>query len=159
MDKLLQILSANARLPIEDIAAMTGMTAEETENKIADYERRGIIRGYSAVIDRERADDSMVTAVVELKVTPMRNYGFDSIAEKIVQFDEVESVQLMSGGYDLGVTLHAKSFRDVAMFVSERLAPLEGVLSTATHFVLRRYKDSGVSFIDGKIDERSEFGR
>lgn len=159
MDKLLEILRADARMPLEDIAAMTGLTMEQAADKIDEYKKNGILKGFTAVIDREKADAMQVTALIELRVTPMKNYGFDAIAEQIVSFREVESVYLMSGGYDLGVTLHAKTFRDVALFVSERLASLEGVLSTTTHFVLRRYKDAGISFIENETDERSDFGR
>lgn len=157
MDKFLEILNVNARISLEDLAAMTDMTVEEAAAKMDKYRRDKIIRGYSAVIDWEQAEGEHVSALIELRITPMKNFGFDAIASQIVAFPEVESVYLMSGGYDLAVMLNAGSFRDVAMFVSERLAPLEGVLSTATHFVLRRYKDDGLSFLDGEKDERREF--
>lgn len=157
MDKFLEILNVNARISLEDLAAMTDMTVEEAAAKMDKYRQDKIIRGYSAVIDWEQAEGEHVSALIELRITPMKNFGFDAIASQIVAFPEVESVYLMSGGYDLAVMLNAGNFRDVAMFVSERLAPLEGVLSTATHFVLRRYKDDGLSFLEGEKDERREF--
>ena len=117
----------------------------------------GVIRGFTTVNDWEKTDEKYVTALIDLKVTPMKQFGFDAIAREIAAFDEVESVYLMSGGYDLGLTIHASNFRDVALFVYERIAPLEGVVSTATHFVLRRYKEAGISFLEEQRDERSEF--
>ena len=157
MEKFLDILNSDARVSLEDLAAMTDMTAQEAAAKIDEYKANGIIRGFSAVIDWERLEEQPVTALIELRITPMKNLGFDAIAAQVASFPEVESVYLMSGGFDLGVTVRTRSFRDVALFVSERIAPLDGVLSTATHFVLRRYKDAGFSFMDARKDERSEF--
>lgn len=157
MDKFLDILSVNARIALEDLAAMTDLTTEQAAAKLDEYCKNGVIRGFSTIIDWEEAKDQRVSALIELRITPVKNYGFDAIARQIVAFSEVESVYLMSGGFDLAVMLNAGSFRDVAMFVSERLAPLEGVLSTATHFILRRYKDAGVSFLEKEKDERREF--
>ena len=157
MEKFLSILNSDARISLEDLAAMTDMTAKEAAAKIDEYKAKGILRGFAAVIDWERLDDQPVTALIELRITPMKNLGFDAIAAQVAVFPEVESVYLMSGGFDLGVIVRTKSFRDVAQFVSERIAPLDGVLSTATHFVLRRYKDDGFSFMDAQKDERSEF--
>lgn len=157
MEKFLNILNSDARISLEDLAAMTDMTAREAAEKIDEYKAKGILRGFTAVIDWERLEEQPVTALIELRITPMKNLGFDAIASQVAAFSEVESVYLMSGGFDLGVIVRTKSFRDVALFVSERIAPLDGVLSTATHFVLRRYKDDGFSFMDAQKDERSEF--
>jgi len=157
MEKFLNILATNARISLENLAAMTNLSTAEAAEKLDEYRKSGIIRGFSAVIDWERLQEQSVTALLELRITPMKNLGFDAIASQVASFDEVESVYLMSGGFDLGVIVRANSFRDVALFVSERVAPLDGVLSTSTHFVLRRYKEAGFSFADGKKDERSEF--
>ena len=140
MDKLLKLLDTNARM---------------SNAELAELERSGVIRSYKAVIDWERTDRPYVTALIELRVTPKRDLGFEGIAEQVMQFDEVESVYLMSGGYDLSVTVTGHTFKEVAMFVAKRLSTLDSVVSTATHFVLRRYKDDGVLFLGEKKDERS----
>ena len=157
MDRMLSILKENARISLEELADLLGITADEAADKLDSYLQSGVIRGFTTVNDWEKTDAKYVTALIDLKVTPMKNFGFDSIAREIASFDEVESVYLMSGGYDLGLTIHASNFRDVALFVYERIAPLEGVVSTATHFVLRRYKEAGISFLEEQRDERSEF--
>ena len=113
-----------------------------------------MIRGYKALIDWERTDREYVTAIIELRVSPKRDSGFESIAQSIMRLEEVESVYLMSGGYDLSVVVSGRTFQEVAMFVAKRLSPMDAVLSTATHFVLRRYKDRGVMFLDEVRDER-----
>ncbi|MDD2362842.1 MAG: Lrp/AsnC family transcriptional regulator [Oscillospiraceae bacterium] len=154
MDKLLKLLDENARLTNSQLAVMLGITEQEAEDKISELERSGVIRGYKSVIDWERTDRAYVTALIELRVSPKRDLGFEEIAETIMRFDEVESVYLMSGGYDLSVIVNGQTFKDVAMFVAKRLSTLESVLSTATHFVLRRYKDSGVIFLGEEKDER-----
>lgn len=154
MDKLLRILDTNARLSNEQLAVMLGAKAEDIAAAIAQYEADGVIRGYKALIDWDRACTDHVTALIELRVTPKRDLGFEEIAKKIMLFDEVESVYLMSGGYDLAVLISGKNFKDIALFVAHRLAPMDSVLSTATHFVLRRYKDSGIMFCDTDHDER-----
>ena len=153
--KLLDILRQNARLSNAEIAAMTGESEEETEKAIKQLEDEGYIIGYSAIIDEEKADESGVTAVIELKITPIKDRGFDDLAHTIMEFDEVDSVYLMSGAYDLMVTISGTSLRNVALFVSERLAVLDGVLSTATHFILRRYKEKHHIFNEDKFDDRS----
>ena len=118
------------------------------------YEKDGVIRGYKAIVDWDKIDREYVTAYIEVKVTPKRDQGFDEIAEKIMEFPEVESVTLMSGGYDLSAVVSGKSFKDIALFVAKKLSVMDSVLSTATHFALRRYKDGGISFVDKEVDER-----
>lgn len=155
MYRLLKLLSENDRLTTDELAAMLAVSPEEVAREIAEYEKAGVIKGYNALINWEKADCNRATALIELKVSPKKETGFDEIAHRIMEFEEVESVYLMSGGYDLAVTVNAKSMQDIAMFVVRRLSPLDGVLSTATHFVLTRYKDGGVVFDDGeKNDER-----
>lgn len=154
MDKILKLLDTNARLSVAEIAVMTNETEDVVREKITKLEKDGIIRGYKALIDWDRTDRKYVTAMIELKVTPMRDSGFDGLAEKIMQFDEVETVYLMSGGFDLMVIVNGRTFKDVAMFVAKRLSTLQSVQSTATHFVLRRYKDRNVLFLDEEKDER-----
>lgn len=154
MNQLVQILAGNARLTNQQLAAMTGDTPEGVEAKLAALQADGVIRGYKAVVDWDKTDRDFCTARIELKVTPKSGMGFDEIAGTIAQFDEVESVELMSGGYDLGLTVTGKSFKDVAMFVAQRLAPLDSVVSTATHFVLRTYKQGGIMTCGREKDER-----
>lgn len=154
MDKLLKLLDTNARLSNAQLAAMLDTTEEEVARQMAALEQAGIVRAYKALIDWERTEREYVTAVIELRVTPKRDLGFETIAETIMRFDEVESVYLMSGGYDLLVTVTGRTFKDVSMFVAKRLSTLDSVLSTATHFVLRRYKESGVMFLGEEKDQR-----
>lgn len=154
MDKLLKLLDTNARLTNAQLAIMLDTTEEDIAAQIADLERSGIIRGYKALIDWDRTNREYVTAIIELRVTPKRDRGFEGIAETIMRFEEVESVFLMSGGYDLSVVVSGRTFKEVAMFVAKRLSPLDSVISTATHFVLRRYKEKGVLFLGEVQDER-----
>ena len=154
MDQLVQILADNARLTSQQLAAMTGSTPQEVEKRLAALQSEGVIRGYKAVVDWDKAGRDFCTARIELKVTPKSGMGFDEIASTIAQFDEVESVELMSGGSDLGLTVTGKSLQDVAMFVAQRLAPLDSVVSTATHFVLRSYKQGGIMTCGQEQDER-----
>ncbi len=154
MDTLLHLLKQNARLSNNELASILDVTAEEVAEQIKEYERTGIINGYSAIIDEEAADQDSVTAFIELKVTPQPNFGFDDIASTIMQFDEVDSVYLLSGEYDLSVTISGRNLRDIALFVAQRLAPLNGVLATSTHFVLRRYKERGIFLMKEDTDER-----
>jgi DNA-binding Lrp family transcriptional regulator len=141
MKELLQLLKQNARLSNAELAAMLGKTEAEVAAEIQKLESEGVIRGYSVIIDEELADRDAVSAYIELKITPQPDCGFDEIARLISGFEEVESVTLMSGGYDLGITISGRGLRDIAGFVSQRLATLDGVLSTRTHFVLKRYKE------------------
>lgn len=154
MDQLIQILANNARLSAEQLAAMTGSTPAQVAARIDALQAEGVIRGYKAVVDWEKTDRDFCTARIELKVTPKSGMGFDEIAVTIAQFDEVESVELMSGGYDLGLTVTGKTFKDVAMFVAQRLAPLDSVESTATHFVLKTYKQGGIMTCGQEKDDR-----
>ena len=154
MDKLLNILEKNARLSNAQLAAMLDISEQEVAAKLSRLERDGVIRAYKALVDWERTDREYVTAVIELRVTPKRDLGFEEIAERVMGFDDVESVYLMSGGYDLLVTVTGRTFQEVSMFVAKRLSTLESVISTATHFVLRRYKEHGVMLAGEQKDER-----
>ena len=144
MDALLKILQENAQETPDNIARMIGQSAEEVQARIAEYEKTGVIRGYRAVIDEDRLDLDRVIAVIEVKVTPEREDGFNHIAKRISLFPEVRSVYLMSGAFDLLLFVVGKDLRQVAHFVSARLATLDGVTATATHFMLKAYKEHGV---------------
>ncbi|MBP1563866.1 MAG: Lrp/AsnC family transcriptional regulator [Oscillospiraceae bacterium] len=152
--KLLDVLRQNARLSNSEIAAMLGETEQAVADEITRLEREGIIMGYSAIIDEEKADDNAVTAMIELKMTPIKDRGFDDLAHTIMSYEEIDSVFLLSGPYDLMVTISGTSLRNVALFVSERLAVLDGVISTTTHFILRRYKEKHHVFNEEMFDER-----
>lgn len=156
MDNLIKILEENARYTNEEIAVMLNTTPAEVADRIKKLENDGVICGYKVIIDREKLDESvnMVEAIIELKVTPKRDFGFDEIAQKISEYPEVEDVNLMSGTYDLSLIITGKTFKDIALFVSQRLAVLDGVVSTATHFVLSRYKEKGVVLQDTTLDDR-----
>ena len=155
MDRsILKLLEQDGRLTAEQIALMCGKEVGDVKQLIAEYERDGVILGYKALVDWDKTDREYATALIELKVTPQYNRGFDAIAERIYNYPEVQSVYLMSGAYDLCVILEGKTIREVALFVAQRLAPLEAVLSTATHFVLRKYKDKGVIYGPANFDER-----
>ena len=154
MNTILQILADNARLTNEQLAAMTGKTTVEVAQEIDRLQREGIIKGYKAIVDWDKTVRSLCLARIELKVTPKSGMGFDEIAGTIAQFDEVQEVYLMSGGYDLALEVAGKTFKDVALFVAHRLAPLESVQSTATHFVLKKYKEQGVVTVDTDQDMR-----
>ncbi len=156
MEKIIKLLEQNARLSNEQLGAMLGCTAEEAAAQIAELERKGIIKGYKPIINYEKVSGEDVTALIELKVTPVKGQGFEEIAKRIMEYEEVDSVYLMSGGYDLSVTVKGKTFKDIAMFVAHRLATLESVVATATHFVLSCYKDTGVILYDGEDDERGQ---
>ena len=154
MDQVLKLLDENARLSAAQMAVMLNLPETEVESRIATLEKAGVVRGYKALIDWDKTNREYVTAIIDLQIAPSKDRGFDAVAETIMSFDEVESVCLMSGGYDLSVRLTGRTFRDVAMFVAKRLAPLDGVLSTATHFVLKTYKERGVLFMEDEKDER-----
>lgn len=156
MDKLLQLLSENSDFTNAQCATMLGITEEEVANKIEKYKSDGIILGNRALVNWDKVSNSGVTAIIELKVTPRPDTGFDEIAQKIMMFDEVESVYLMAAdAYDLLVMVRGENMHDVAMFVSKCLSTLESVVSTATHFLLQRYKDGGVAFDKEDVDRRS----
>lgn len=156
MEKLLTLLEGDATLTPAQLAAMLGLGEAEVKKAIADYEKAGVIRGYKAMVDWDKTERDVVTALIEVKVTPQRDFGFEQIAGRIAMFDEVTSVYLMSGGFDLAVTVEGSSFKQVALFVAKRLAPLDNVLSTATHLVLRKYKDKGIVFGSEPEDERGK---
>ena len=144
MDRLLTLLNENARLTTRQLAAMLNETEENVESAINAYEKSGVIRGYKAIINWEKVDANNAIAIIELRVVPKRERGFDEIAGKIMALPEVDSVYLISGGYDLAVFVHGSSMQEIAMFVMRRLATLDSVQSTATHFVLTRYKADGI---------------
>ena len=146
MTKLLRLLEGDCTLTPEQLASMTGMTVEEVQAAVRRYEEEKVILGYQAIVDWDRTDREAVTALIEVKVTPQRGDGFDRVAERIYQYDEVESVYLMSGGYDLIVIISGRSLREVARFVGERLSTLEDVTGTATHFILHKYKEKHLIF-------------
>lgn len=154
MNQILSLLEQNARYSDEQLAVMMGVSPEEVAREIAELENSGIIKGYKVIIDREKLSDGYVEAIIELKVTPKRDFGFDEIAGKIAAYPEVEDLNLMSGTYDLSMILTGKTFKDISMFVSQRLAVLDSVVSTATHFVLSRYKEKGVILQETDKDER-----
>ena len=143
-EKILRALAKNAKIDIDELSIMLGSNREEITAAIAEMEADKIICGYPTLIDWDKVSEEKVTALIEVKVTPQRGQGFDKIAERIYKFDEVESVYLMSGGFDLTVIIRGKSMREVSRFVFEKLAPMESILSTATHFVLKKYKDQGL---------------
>lgn len=155
--KLLKLLSKNARLKDEELAVMIGAEEKEVHDNIAEMEKEGLIRGYKAVVDWERIDNTHVSALIELKVTPKAGLGFEEVAMKVSQYPEVESVYLMSGGYDLSVTVTGKTFQEVAMFVAKELSTIDSVISTTTHFILRRYKELDVELIGKPSDDRGNF--
>lgn len=152
--QILDILSRNCRITDDEIAVMTQTDVETVKENIKALEQEGIITGYQALVDWEKTDSERVTAYIEIKVTPQRGQGFDKVAERIYQFPQVKVCCLMSGGFDLFVVVEGKTMKEVALFVAEKLAPVEGVLSTATHFVLKKYKDNGIIFTGSRKDDR-----
>ena len=153
-EQILMAIDKNSKLTAADLAIMLGTTEEEVTAVIKQMEEETIICGYPTLINWDKVNCERVTALIEVKVTPQRGLGFDKIAERIYQFDEVQSVYLMSGGFDLTVIIEGKTMREVAAFVSEKLAPMEAVLSTGTHFVLKKYKEHGLPLVQAKLDER-----
>ena len=152
--ELLEIIEKDARLTNEQIAVMLDKDKGDIHKIIEEYTENGVILGYKALIDWDKTSREYVNAVIELKVTPAPDRGFDKAAERIYNYPEVQSLYLMSGSYDLLVILEGKTMREVALFVAQKLAPIQGVISTATHFVLRKYKDKGVIYGPAIIDER-----
>lgn len=155
-EKILSIIEKNSRIDLSELAVILG--AEETDivNEMQQMETQGIICGYHTMIDWEKTSIEKVTALIEVKVTPQRGQGFDNIAERIYKYSEVNSVYLISGGYDLLVTLDGKSLKEVSNFVSDKLSTLDTVLSTATHFILKKYKDHGTILTKKREDEREK---
>ena len=152
--ELLQILKQDCRLPLETLATMTGATVETVGALIDEMEKSGVILRYSPIINWDKTDRERVEAMIEVRVTPQRDQGFDAIAQRIYRFDEVKSVYLMSGAYDLLLLVEAHTLKELAFFVSTKLSTLETVTGTATHFVLKRYKSGGVIFEDKGDDKR-----
>ncbi|HKL79318.1 MAG TPA: Lrp/AsnC family transcriptional regulator [Mobilitalea sp.] len=153
-EKILEAIDKNSKLSVLDLAIMLGSTEEEVAIIIKQMEEETVICGYPTLINWDKVKCERVTALIEVKVTPQRGLGFDKIAERIYQFDEVKSVYLMSGGFDLTVIIEGKTMKEVATFVSAKLAPMETILSTATHFVLKKYKEHGLPLVKTKHDER-----
>ena len=154
MDELLSILQGNALESRENMARMLNISVAQVNERIAAYEQQGVIKGYQTILDEDQLGLEKVTAVIEVKVSPQREGGFDTIANRVSRFPEVSSAYLMSGTYDLLLFVEGRSLREVAGFVSERLSPLEGVLSTSTHFMLKTYKRFGVLMHKESSDER-----
>ena len=152
--KLLQLLEQDCTLTPEQLASMADMSVEDVKAEIKRYEDEKIILGYKAIVDWDRTDREAVTALIEVKVTPQRGEGFDRVAERIYQYDEVESVYLMSGAFDLTVIISGRTLREVAEFVGQRLATLEDVTGTATHFILKKYKEKHLIFEKREEQER-----
>lgn len=157
MNKLLKILSENSNLSAKEIAAMLGEPEDYIEKQIRQYEKDGTIKGYKAIIDYDKVKGASATAFIEMKVTPKKDTGFDEIAKQVMAFDEVETVYLMAGAFDLMVLVKGESVTEIAMFVARRLSTIEGVLATNTHFQLKTYKESGIVFFDeeSEKDQRS----
>ena len=154
MKKILELLERDASLTPQQIAVMLNRDAAEVEAKIREYEKENVIVGYKTIVNWEKTEFEPVSAIIELRVTPQRGEGFDEVAKRIYQYDEVASVYLMSGGFDIAVMLEGKTMKEVALFVAEKLAPMEQVISTATHFVLRKYKVDGNVISDKPRDTR-----
>lgn len=153
-EKILEAIERNARVDLHDLAAMLGMEEVELANELAAMEKENVICGYHTLINWENTERELVTALIEVKVTPQRGMGFDKIAERIYKYPEVDEVYLMSGAYDFTVIIEGSSMREVATFVAEKLSTMDSVLSTATHFVLKKYKDHGTVLVKEKKDER-----
>lgn len=153
-NEILRYLEKNSRVNLGELGVMLGVDEVTVANEIADMEKEKIICGYHTLIDWDKAGVESVTALIEVRVTPQRNQGFDRIAERIYNYPEVHAVYLISGGYDLLVTLEGKTLKEVSRFVSEKLSPIESVISTATYFILKKYKDHGTILVPKKESER-----
>ena len=152
--EILRYLEKNSRVNLQELAVLLGVDETLVANEIADMEKEKIICGYHTLIDWDKTGEEKVTALIEVRVTPQRNQGFDRIAERIYNYPEVFAVYLISGGYDLLVTLDGKSLKEVSRFVSEKLSPIDSVISTATYFILKKYKDHGTIMVPKKESER-----
>lgn len=156
-NELLRLLSTNARYTVEQLATMLAASPEAVAAEIKALEKEGVICGYKTVIDWEKIDATSVSAIIELNVVPKADLGFEEVAEKVASYPEVEAVYLMSGGYDLNVVVKGKTLQDIARFVARELATIDSVTSTATHFVMRRYKEMDVKLFDEEPDDRGTF--
>ena len=154
---LLHLLEENSRLSIGELAVMTELGPQDAECRIAALEAAGIIRSYNALVDWERAGSGEVAAIIELKVNPERDYGYDRIAERISRFRQVRSLRLITGAYDLQIIVTGKSMQDIARFVSEYIAPMDRIRETATHIVMKSYKENGHAFLEKESGERIPF--
>lgn len=155
-EKILSMIERNSRIDLKELAVILGVEETDVANEMATMEKEGIICGYHTMIDWEKTAIEKVTALIEVRVTPQRGQGFDHIAERIYKYPEVNSVYLISGGYDLMVTLEGKSLKEVSTFVTDKLSTLDTVLSTATHFILKKYKDHGTILAKKYEDEREK---
>ncbi len=153
-NEILRYLETNSRVDLAELGVLVGVDEATVANEIADMEKEKIICGYHTLIDWDKAGVETVTALIEVRVTPQRNQGFDRIAERIYNYPEVHAVYLISGGYDLLVTLEGKTLKEVSRFVSEKLSPIDAVISTATYFILKKYKDHGTILVPKKESER-----
>ncbi|MGM9978401.1 MAG: Lrp/AsnC family transcriptional regulator [Clostridium sp.] len=157
MEEILEILEQNSRYTDEQIATMVGKTVEEVREAIRDYEEKSIIAGYTTLVNWENTGKEVITAIIDVKVIPQRGDGFDKVAERIYKFPQVKACYLMSsGGFDLSVIVEGKTMKEVASFVANKLACQEYVSGTATHFVLKKYKDHGNIFKEEKFDDRED---
>ena len=155
-EKILAVIERNSRIDLKDLAILLGESEIAVANEIAEMEKEHIICGYHTLINWDNTSEEKVVALIEVKVTPQRGMGFDKIAERIYQYSEVEAVYLMSGAYDFTVFIEGRTMRQIAQFVSDKLGPMESVLSTATHFVLKKYKDHGTILAKKNEDTREK---
>ena len=153
-EEILRLIEKNSKIDIHEIAILLGVSEGEVANEIADMEKEKVICGYYTLIDWEKTSDERVTALIEVKATPQRGSGFDETAERIYKYDEVKAVYLMSGGFDFTVIVEEKTMKEIAQFVSSKLSTLDSILNTATHFVLKKYKDYGMVLNEKEKDER-----
>ena len=157
MEEILNILDKEkGNVSRAKIAQMLGMEEKEVADKIEKMEKENVIVGYKTIVNWDKTDKDVVVALIELRITPQRGEGFDKVAERIYKYPQVKSLYLMSGAYDLAVTIEGKSMKEVALFVAQKLAPMDSIISTATHFVLKKYKEEGIVFEDDEKDTRQE---
>lgn len=155
MEEILNILDMEkGNVSRAKIAQMLGMEEKEVADKIEKMEKENVIVGYKTIVNWDKTDKDVVVALIELRITPQRGEGFDKVAERIYKYPQVKSLYLMSGAYDLAVTIEGKSMKEVALFVAQKLAPMDSIISTATHFVLKKYKEEGIVFEDDEKDTR-----
>ena len=155
MEEILNILDKEkGNVSRAKIAQMLGMEEKEVADKIEKMEKENVIVGYKTIVNWDKTDKDVVVALIELRITPQRGEGFDKVAERIYKYPQVKSLYLMSGAYDLAVTIEGKSMKEVALFVAQKLAPMDSIISTATHFVLKKYKEEGIVFEDDDKDTR-----
>lgn len=155
MEEILNILDKEkGNVSRAKIAQMLGMEEKEVAEKIEKMEKENVIVGYKTIVNWDKTDKDVVVALIELRITPQRGEGFDKVAERIYKYPQVKSLYLMSGAYDLAVTIEGKSMKEVALFVAQKLAPMDSIISTATHFVLKKYKEEGIVFEDDEKDTR-----